>query len=104
MAQQAVHSGRALASHALKVVWIQRSGIWHGAVVLGMFSKRAESSSERIRQPRAEGGGHINSLGRLCEEPSLPQPDRFVQRNAEHAVGNFELFHTSAEDFVLFFG
>src|SRR5215469_3341608 len=56
--EEPAHARGTLAPQPMIVVRVQRSGVWNGPIVLGVFVQRAERAGERASHPSAKLGTH----------------------------------------------
>ena len=95
--QEATHARGVAASLAAEIPGIERSGVWNGAVMPGVFGKGAEQGGKRFGQQRAQVRGNGDGLEGFTQLTVAPETDGLIEHDAPHGVYGFELLGVPME-------
>src|SRR5580693_1452136 len=90
-AEQTVAQRRTLSPRTLKIGGVERSGVGHSSVMLGMLAERPEQRHERMCEAVAKIGSNADGQAGFLQASPLPQRKGLIQRNTEHVVRDFQL-------------
>jgi len=101
LTKEGAEEGDTLAARAEKIVRVERRRIGDGAVMFGMFAEGPEQSYQRTCETLAELRGDADRLTGFQGAAGLMQGQGFIERNAEHVIGSFELLFVGTKDTIL---